>query len=72
MPKWCAICQHPEHVGRCDHPIYEDTTLGGGFVLRTEIVSMCSCGLVDSLIKEFDLDVGDAPYITSDDGVDGA
>lgn len=60
----CAICQHQPHVGRrCGYPITEDIHDDVGifmrptYITRTIITGTCPCGLVDSMVEQFGIEL---------------
>ncbi len=65
----CTICQHPPHTGRvCGWAITETISDNVGifaaptYITRTFITDTCKCGLVDSLIEQFSIDINESPY----------
>lgn len=54
MSEKCSICKHPQHKGRCPHPITEEHSEArhGIIFSRIETVGTCVCGLVDSLMQQ--------------------
>ena len=50
MTEPCTICDHPRHRGVCGAPT---------FITRTMIANNCKCGLVDSLVEKFGIDITD-------------
>lgn len=66
MSDGCTICQHPPHTGRiCGWAITETVRDDIGIfarpsgIERTIIAKTCKCGLVDSLVEQFEIDVDD-------------